>query len=64
MKTPLEIARERKSKIYTCLDCENCVKVGGWFYCEDDGKMLHPYMIERTNSIKCDRAKRREPDGE
>lgn len=56
--TPLEMARARQQKktvIFTCFDCKNCVKVGGWWYCEDSGKMLHPFMLERTNPLNCER---------
>ena len=57
-KTPLEIARERQKKniLRSCHDCKNCVKVGGWWYCEDSGKMLHPMMLERISDLKCSRA--------
>ena len=57
--TPLEKARKRQQEnnsIYTCHDCKNCVKVGGWWYCEDSGKMLHPMMLERTSPIVCKRS--------
>lgn len=58
MKTPLEIARERQQKkiLRSCHDCRNCVKVGGWWYCEDSGKMLHPMMLERIGNLRCSRA--------
>ena len=57
--TPLEKARKRQQEsngIYTCFDCKNCVKVGGWWYCEDSGKMLHPMMLERVAPLNCERA--------
>ena len=58
--TPLEIARKRQKEsgsVECCFDCANCVKVGGWWYCEDSGKMLHPLMLERTGcGTRCDRA--------
>lgn len=58
MLSPLEIARQRQreKRLFSCHECENCVKVGGWWYCEDDGKMLHPMMLERFESFKCERA--------
>ena len=58
MKTPLEIAREReRNKILrSCHDCRHCVKVMGWWYCEDSGKMLHPMMLERICPLRCSRA--------
>ena len=55
-KTPLEKAREREAgKIHNCRECENCVKVGGWFYCEISGKMLHPIMLEYDPAFRCKR---------
>lgn len=57
--TPLEKARNRQQKktiIHDCHDCKNCVKVGGWWCCEDSGKMLHPYMLDRISDLNCKRA--------
>ena len=57
-KTSLEIAREmeRNKILRNCHDCKNCVKVRGWWYCEDSGKMLHPMMLERVSPLRCSRA--------
>lgn len=57
--TPLEVARTRQKEpngVYSCLECGNCVKEGGWYYCKDDGKMLHPMMIDRISPLNCKRA--------
>lgn len=55
-KTPLQKAREREAgSINSCLECEKCVKVGGWYYCEISGKMLHPLMIEYKPDFRCER---------
>lgn len=45
--TPLERARYRASlpEPENCVTCGNCVEVGGFYYCETNGKMLIPrYM--------------------
>lgn len=55
-KTPLEKAREREAgEINSCIECEKCVKVGGAYYCEISGKILHPLMLEYDPAFKCDR---------
>ena len=55
-KTPLQKARERAAgKINSCIECEKCVKVGGWYYCEISEKMLHPLMIEYDPAFRCKR---------
>lgn len=56
--TPLEMARKRQREkiLRNCFDCKNCVKVGGWWYCEDSGKMLHPMMLDRIGDLRCERA--------
>lgn len=56
--TPLEIARKREAdkaekRLYSCHECKKCVKVGGWWYCEHSGKMLHPFMLERISPFHC-----------
>lgn len=38
--TPLEKARKRESEF-----CNHTVFVGGWFYCEKSGKMIHPLAL-------------------
>lgn len=40
--TPLEYARYKASlpEPENCVDCANCVKVGGAYYCEVTGKLL------------------------
>ncbi len=45
--TPLEYARYKASlpEPENCVTCANCVEVGGFYYCETNGKMLIPrYM--------------------
>lgn len=58
MSTPLEKARQRirDKTLYSCLECMKCVKVGGWWYCEESGKLLHPMMLERTGPMRCENA--------
>lgn len=44
--TPLEKARKvQTSEIGGCDTCTNCVKVGGQYYCEANGKMLMPMFL-------------------
>ena len=58
MKTPLEIALEKRQKkiLHSCHDCRLSVKVGGAWYCRDSGKMLHPMMLDRISDLTCYRA--------
>lgn len=58
--TPLEKARRREKTVYSCLECKKCVKVGGWWYCERSGKMLHPMMLERISPSTCKHAEKKE----
>lgn len=60
--TPLEKARQMQQEniIYSCHECKKCVKVGGWWYCEDSGKLLHPLMLERSGPMKCDKLVRKQ----
>lgn len=62
MLTPLEQARlyVEGCIIYSCLECKKCVKVGGAYYCEDSGKMLHPMMIQRTSPFRCEKLDRKQ----
>lgn len=41
--TPLERARQRKK---TCKTCESRTEINGVSYCEKDGKMLDPMLLE------------------
>lgn len=59
--TPLEIARQRerdKDKIVYCDQCDKCVKFGNTFYCDESGKILLPYIFERSQgngpSMSCE----------
>ena len=45
-ETPLEKAR-RRHKEKTCFTCEDRTVIGGASYCEKDGKMLHPMLLEK-----------------
>lgn len=62
--TPLEYARQREKEnvLNSCYECKKCVKVGGWWYCEDSGKLLHPMKLERISPLRCDRAVRKEAE--
>lgn len=62
--TPLEKARKREATIYSCFECKKCVKVGGWWYCERSGKMLHPMMLERTSPSTCSHAEKKKVEEE
>ena len=41
--TPLERASQRKK---TCKTCESRTEINGVSYCEKDGKMLHPMLLQ------------------
>lgn len=41
--TPLERARQRGK---TCRTCESRTVINGVSYCEKDGKMLHPMLLQ------------------
>ena len=60
--SPLQAARKRleENVLNSCLECKKCVKVGGWWYCEDSEKLLHPMMLERVSPLRCERAVRKE----
>ena len=44
-ETPLEMA-QRRQKEKTCATCKDRTVIGGASYCEKDGKMLHPMLLE------------------
>ena len=50
--TPLEIARQRAA-MKTCLTCESRVEINGASYCEVDGKLLHPMLLDPKYPSEC-----------
>ena len=44
-ETPLEKAR-RRHKEKTCFTCEDRTVIDGVSYCEKDGKIIHPILLE------------------
>ena len=53
--TPLERARQREK---TCLTCESRIEINGVSYCEKDGKMLHPMLLQWPGPCPIEQVKR------
>jgi len=50
--TPLEIAKRRR-RMKTCLTCSDRIEINGVSYCEKDGKLIHPMLLDRNYQTEC-----------
>ena len=50
--TPLEKALQRQNA-KSCLTCKDRVEIGGIFYCQIDGKMIHPLLLNKQYYTRC-----------